>query len=50
MMPQPHIDSSIPVDKNYIHYLGSRASVPGKTDARSITPAGFAKAVFLANH
>lgn len=50
MMPQPHIDSSIPVDKKYIYYLGSRASAPGKTDARSITPAGFAKAVFLANH
>lgn len=48
-MPLPLVDDSLPVDRNYIHYLGSNAKDDNGKDLRSITPAGFARAVFLAN-
>lgn len=48
-MPLPLVDDSLPVDKNYIHYLGSNAKDDSGKDLRSVTPAGFARAVFLVN-
>lgn len=48
-MPLPLVDEALPVDKNYIHYLGSNAKDDSGKDLRSITPTGFARAVFLAN-
>lgn len=48
-MPLRLVDDSLPVDENYIHYLGSRAKNDKGKDLRSVTPAGFARAVFLAN-
>lgn len=48
-MPLPLVDESLPVNKNYIHYLGSDAKDDSGKDLRSVTPAGFARAVFLAN-
>ena len=48
-MPLRLVDDSLPVDKNYIHYLGSHAKNDNGKDLRSVTPAGFARAVFLAN-
>lgn len=48
-MPLPLVDEALPVDQNYIHYLGSNAKDDAGKDLRSITPAGFARAVFLAN-
>ena len=48
-MPLRLIDDSLPVDENYIHYLGSHAKNDKGKDLRSVTPAGFASAVFLAN-
>lgn len=48
-MPLRLVDDSLPVDENYIHYLGSRARDDKGKDLRSVTPAGFARAVFLAN-
>lgn len=48
-MPLPLVDESLPVNKNYIHYLGSNAKDDSGKDLRSVTPAGFARAVFLAN-
>lgn len=35
-----------PVNKNYIHYIGSG---PDRQKRRSITPSGFAKAFFMSN-
>lgn len=49
VMPDPCIDPALPVDDKYIHYLGSTAKDDGGHDLRSVTPAGFARAVFLAN-
>lgn len=48
-MPLRLVDDSLPVDENYIHYLGSHAKNDKGKDLRSMTPAGFARAVFLAN-
>lgn len=48
-MPLPLVDESLLVNKNYIHYLGSDAKDDSGKDLRSVTPAGFARAVFLAN-
>ena len=48
-MPLRLVDDSLPVDQNYIHYLGSNAKNDEGKDLRSVTPAGFARAVFLAN-
>ena len=48
-MPLPLVDETLPVDRNYIHYLGSNAKDDAGKDLRSVTPAGFARAVFLAN-
>lgn len=48
-MPLRLVDDSLPVDEKYIHYLGSRAKNDNGKDLRSVTPAGFARAVFLAN-
>lgn len=48
-MPLPLVDESLPVNKDYIHYLGSNAKDDSGKDLRSVTPAGFAWAVFLAN-
>ena len=49
-MPSPQVDQSLPINKNYIHYLGSSAkdTTTGE-DLRSVTPKGFALAVFEAN-
>ena len=48
-MPLRLVDDSLPVDENYIHYPGSHAKNDKGKDLRSVTPAGFARAVFLAN-
>ena len=48
-MQLPLVDEALPVDQNYLHYLGSNAKDCTRKDLRSITPAGFARAVFLAN-
>lgn len=49
-MPPKAVDESLPVDKNYIHYLGSNAKDGAGKDLRSVTPKGFAEAIFLANN
>lgn len=49
-MPEPCPDTSLEINKNYIHYLGSAGKTNGTgRDTRSITPKGFAEAVCLAN-
>ena len=49
-MPSPQVDHSLPINKNYIHYLGSAAKDTNTgEDLRSVTPKGFAIAVFEAN-
>lgn len=49
-MPAPQVNPELPINKNYIHYLGSSAkdTTTGE-DLRSVTPQGFALAVFEAN-
>ena len=50
-MPAPQVNLELPINKNYIHYLGSSAKDTTTTgeDLRSVTPKGFALAVFEAN-